>query len=233
MNFKKILVVLVCMSWSISALAAGDVKSLITETDKISYSIGLNIGKSFKQQSISIKVDALAQGIKDAIKGEGQLLTDEEIHQVMTAFQQRMMEKKQNQDKMVAEKNSAEGKAFLDNNKKRKGVTALPSGLQYEVIRPGTGATPSLTDTVVTNYRGTLISGQEFDSSYKRGTPATFPVNGVIRGWTEALQLMKVGAKWKLYVPSELAYGPRSAGPVIGPNSTLVFEIELMEVKAK
>ncbi len=109
----------------------------------------------------------------------------------------------------------------------------LPSGLQYEVIKSGKGAKPALTDTVVTNYKGTLISGQEFDSSYKRGTPATFPVNGVIKGWTEALQLMKIGAKWKLYIPSNLAYGPRGAGPLIGPNSTLIFEIELLEIKSK
>ena len=233
MNLKTGLVVLLAICSGFSTLQAKEIKRLITEKDKVSYSIGLNIGKSFQQQSIDINVAALMKGVEDAIKGSGQLLTDAEIREVMTTFQKRMMAKKENQDKEKAGKNLTEGKAFLEKNKTRKGVTTLPSGLQYEVMRQGKGAKPTLTDTVMTNYKGTLISGQEFDSSYKRGKPTTFPVNGVIKGWTEALQLMKTGAKWKLYVPSDLAYGPRSTGPTIGPNSTLIFEIELVEIKSK
>lgn len=231
MNFRLYFLAALSVLFLTSTVWAKDSSSLITEKQKVSYGIGLSLGNNFKQQSIDIDLEALKKGVEDALKGSQPLMTEAEIREVMTNLQKRIMAKKQKENEESAVKNDEEGKAFLANNKKRKGVTTLPSGLQYEVIKEGTGAIPKNTDTVVTNYRGTLVNGQEFDSSYKRGKPATFPVNGVIRGWTEALQLMKAGAKWKLYIPSELAYGMRGAGPMIGPNSTLIFEIELLEIK--
>jgi FKBP-type peptidyl-prolyl cis-trans isomerase FklB len=158
-------------------------------------------------------------------------MTDQEITEVMTAFQKEIMAKQQEMQKKLGEKNKAEGEAFLAENKKKEGVKTLPSGLQYKVIKAGAGKKPKATDTVTVQYRGSLVNGTEFDSSYKRGTPATFPVTGVIPGWTEVLQLMEVGAKWEVVIPSNLAYGERSAGAQIGPNSTLIFEVELISVQ--
>ncbi len=233
MNPKSIIIITLTACFLIASTSFAQTKKLITEKEKVSYSIGLSLGKNFTQQSIDIDVQTFTKGVEDALKGVTPLLTDEEIRVVMTNLQKRMTAKKQEEEKQVSGKNQNEGTRFLAENKKRKGVVTLPSGLQYEIIRPGTGSIPKAEDTVVTNYEGTLINGTVFDSSYKRGKPATFPVNGVIRGWTEALQLMKTGAKWKLYIPADLAYGSRSAGPTIGPNSTLVFQIELLEIKSK
>jgi len=200
--------------------------------DKVSYSIGLNIGKSMKQEGLDINPDALAAAMKDVFAGAKPQLTDEEVQAVMQEFQKEMMAKRMKGQQEGLTKNKAEGEKFLADNKKKEGIKTTASGLQYKVIKDGTGKTPKATDTVSTHYRGTLISGKEFDSSYKRGEPAEFPVNGVIKGWTEALQLMKEGAKWQLFIPSELAYGERGAGQDIGPNSTLIFDIELLSVKA-
>ena len=158
-------------------------------------------------------------------------MTEQEMKETLAGLQKELMEKQAERAKLLAEKNKKEGEAFLAANKTKEGVKTLPDGLQYKVIKEGTGKTPKADDTVVTNYRGTLIDGTEFDSSYKRGQPATFPVKGVIPGWTEALQLMKEGSKWELFIPSNLAYGERGAGNAIGPNATLVFEIELISVK--
>ncbi len=202
---------------------------LITEKDRISYSIGLNIGKNFKAQSLDIDSKTMMKGIEDGFKGNKSLMTDQEMAKTMNDLRTKMMEAKKKQMAAMA----VDGEKFLAKNKKRKGVVTLPSGLQYEITRAGKGAKPKLEDTVVTNYHGTLINGDVFDSSYQRGKPATFPVKGVIAGWTEALQLMKTGAKWKLFVPSNLAYGARGAGGKIGPNATLVFDIELLEIKSK
>ncbi len=213
------------------SLYASDVEVLKNEKDKISYSMGVDIGKRLKQQSIDFDPDLFAKGLKDVYSGGEVLLTDQEIKETLTAFQKTLIAKQAEARKHMGEKNKQEGDAFLTENKQKEGVTTLPSGLQYTVIEAGTGKTPKATDTVVTNYRGTLINGTEFDSSYKRGKPATFPVNGVIKGWTEALQLMKEGAKWKLFIPSDLAYGERGAGNTIGPNATLIFDIELISVK--
>ncbi len=207
-----------------------DETSLKTKKDKVSYVIGVNVGKGMQQQSIDIDPDIFAKGLKDAMTGAKTAMTDEEMRQVLTAFQKEMAEKQAEKMKVVAEKNKKEGEAFLAANKKKKGVKTLPSGLQYKVIKEGTGEMPKLTDTVTTNYRGTLIDGTEFDSSYKRGQPAKFPVKGVIAGWTEALQLMKVGSTWQLFIPSSLAYGERGAGNIIGPNATLIFDIELISI---
>ena len=224
-------VALVCAFAGV-ALAADTAMTLKDDKDKVSYSIGLNIGKSMKQEGLDINPDALAAAMKDVFAGKAPQLTDEQVQQVMQAFQQKMMAQKMAAREAGLTKNKAEGEKFLAENKKKDGVKTTASGLQYKVIKDGTGKTPKATDTVKTHYRGTLIDGKEFDSSYKRGEPAEFPVNGVIKGWTEALQLMKEGAKWQLFIPGDLAYGERGAGADIGPNATLIFDIELLSVKA-
>jgi FKBP-type peptidyl-prolyl cis-trans isomerase FklB len=211
--------------------SAQDKVVLKTDKDKVSYSIGLDIGTNFKRQSVDLDAKALAAGIADGLSGGKPLLAEDEVRKVLAEFRQQMGAKAQQVAQQLAEKNQKAGEAFLAENKKKKGVITLPSGLQYRVITAGTGKIPKATDTVTTHYRGTLIDGTEFDSSYKRGEPASFPVNGVIKGWTEALQLMKVGSKWQLFIPSNLAYGPQGAGQVIGPNATLIFEIELLAIK--
>ncbi|MFO0752095.1 MAG: FKBP-type peptidyl-prolyl cis-trans isomerase [Thermodesulfovibrionales bacterium] len=204
---------------------------LKNQKEKVSYSIGLDIGKNMKKQSIDIDPDALAKGLKDALSDSKPLLSDKEIQDTMTAFQKELAAKQEDRTKKLGEKNKKEGEAFLAANKKKEGVKTTASGLQYKVIKAGTGKTPKATDTVTVHYRGTLIDGTEFDSSQKRGQPASFPVNGVIPGWTEALQMMKTGSKWQLFIPSNLAYGERGAGPLIGPNAVLLFEVELLSVK--
>ena len=214
-----------------SQAGAEEKKAFQTPKEKQSYSIGADIGNKLKSQSIDVDPDALAQGLKDAISGNKLLMTEQEIKESLSSLQKEMMEKQAERTKQLSEKNKKEGDAFLAENRKKEGVKTLPSGLQYKVITEGTGKTPKAEDTVITNYRGTLIDGTEFDSSYKRGQPATFPVKGVIPGWTEALQLMKEGSKWELFIPASLAYGERGAGNVIGPYATLIFEIELISVK--
>lgn len=198
--------------------------------DKVSYSIGLNIGKDFKTQAIEVDPDLLVRGVKDALSGGEPLLSEEQIQETIAAFQQELVARQEAQAKELAGKNQDEGAAFLAENGQKEGVITLESGLQYKVLEEGSGKSPQATDTVTVHYRGTLIDGSEFDSSYGRGEPATFPVGGVIAGWTEALQLMKEGAKWQLVIPPSLAYGERGAGPVIGPNATLVFDVELISV---
>lgn len=195
---------------------------LKTELDKVSYVIGTQIAQNFKKQDIEINIESLIWGLKDALAGRKLALSQDERQQVMTNFQRRIIAKQ-------AAKNLAAGMAFLERNKAKEGVQVLPSGLQYKVIKEGTGKIPTAEDRVKTHYRGTLINGTEFDSSYKRNKPAEFPVKGVIMGWTEALQLMKEGSKWQLYIPPNLAYGERGR-PGIPPNSTLIFEVELLEV---
>jgi FKBP-type peptidyl-prolyl cis-trans isomerase FklB len=204
---------------------------LKTERDKISYGIGMDIGENMKKQSIDIDPDKLAQGIKDVFSGGKLLMTEEEFRNTMENFRKDMMTKQKMQMQEISDKNKKEGEAFLAENKKKEGVITLPSGLQYKVIKEGAGNLPKAPDTVTVHYKGTLIDGTEFDSSYSRGEPASFPVNGVIPGWTEALQLMKAGSKWQLFIPSNLAYGERGAGGKIGPNSTLVFDVELLSIK--
>ena len=210
---------------------AADPPKLADQKDKISYSIGIDIGNNLKKQSIDVDVDLLAKGVKDAVAGGETLLSPEEVRETLISLQKELREKGQERSRQAAEKNKREGEAFLAENKKKEGVVSLPSGLQYKVLTAGTGTSPKETDTVEANYRGTLIDGTEFDSSYKRGEAAVFPVSGVIAGWTEALQLMKVGDKWQLFIPPDLAYGERGAGP-IEPNSTLIFDVELVSIKA-
>jgi len=212
--------------------SAEEKKVFQTTKEKQSYSMGADMGTRMKAQSIEVDPDAFVQGLKDALSGGKKLMTDEEIRETLTAFQKDLREKQTERNKVLGEKNKKEGEAFLAENKKKEGVKTLPSGLQYKVIKDGTGKSPKTDDTVVCNYSGRLIDGTEFDSSYKRGEPATFPVNQIIPGWTEALQLMKEGSKWQLFLPADLAYGEQSTG-IIGPNSALIFEVELISVKDK
>ncbi|MEE8399182.1 MAG: FKBP-type peptidyl-prolyl cis-trans isomerase, partial [Desulfobacterales bacterium] len=204
-----------------------------TEKEKVSYSIGYDIGSNFKKQSIDVDHDVFFRGMKDALAGGNPLLSAKEQREAMMAFSKKQRGKMTVKQKEAALKNKETGKKFLSDNKAKPGVVTLDSGLQYKVIVGGKGPKPVDTDTVKTHYRGTLIDGTEFDSSYKRGQPASFPVTGVISGWTEALQLMNVGSKWELTIPSDLAYGDRGAGADIGPGETLIFEIELLEIVGK
>jgi len=193
----------------------------------------MNIGTNLHRQSVDVDPKILQQGLQDALGGGKTLLSEDEARATLTEFQSEMRQKQQEKMQQAGEANKKEGEAFLAANKTKDGVVALPSGLQYKIITAGTGPKPTASDSVVCNYRGTLIDGKEFDSSYKRGQPATFPVSGVIKGWTEALQLMPVGSKWQLFVPSELAYGERGTGADIGPNATLIFEVELLSIQGK
>lgn len=200
---------------------------LATVQQQVGYSIGTQIGNDFRRNEFDIDSDSFIRGFTDAFSGKELVLSEEKIAEVLAAFRLRM----QATQKKKVEDMAKTGMAFLEENKKKEGVVALSSGLQYKVLRAGTGATPKASDTVSTNYRGTLVDGTEFDSSYKRGKPADFPVKGVIKGWTEALQLMKVGAKWELYIPPSIAYGQRGSR-TIPPNATLIFELELLDIKA-
>ncbi|MCC6697815.1 MAG: FKBP-type peptidyl-prolyl cis-trans isomerase [Candidatus Hydrogenedentes bacterium] len=218
----------------LAAWAAEEAKpapvELSTDVQKVSYSIGTQIGTSMKNDAIEIDMKAFVRGIEDARGGKPLALTQEQMQQVMTAFRQQMMEKIQAERAAAGEKSAAEGAKFLEENAKKPGVKTLPSGLQYLVVTEGKGEMPKATDKVRTHYRGTLLDGKEFDSSYARNEPAEFPVDGVIPGWTEALQLMHVGDKWKLFIPANLAYGENGAGQDIPPNATLIFDIELLEI---
>jgi FKBP-type peptidyl-prolyl cis-trans isomerase FklB len=211
---------------------AQDKAQLKDQKDKASYSIGYDIGETFKKQNVELNPDVLFGGLKDALAGKEASLTKEEREKTLQAFQKEMMEKQITASKEAAIKNAAEGEKFLAENKKKEGVKTTASGLQYKVLKEGSGPSPKETDTVVVNYKGTLIDGTEFDSSFKRNEPASFQVNRVVKGWIEALQLMKAGAKYQLFIPSALAYGERGAGQLIGPNATLIFEVELLSIKA-
>ena len=203
------------------------------QKEKVSYALGLSLGISLRRQDLDVDTATLMRGMNDGISGAQALMTEDEVRATVAQMQNDLRAKQEEKARMAAVNNKKEGEEFLEANKTKEGVVALPSGLQYKVISQGTGPTPLATDTVVCNYRGTLINGVEFDSSYKRGQPATFQVNRVIRGWTEALQLMPAGSKWQLFIPSTLAYGDRGAGPDIGPNATLIFEVELVSVQPK
>ena len=223
---KKFIVIVSASLLALPLLGQEKSPQLKDQKDKVSYSIGMNIGANLVKQKVDINPDILAAGIKDMLAGKPQL-TPDQVKEVMAQFE-KDMEAKQ---KQAGEKNKTEGAKFLEDNKKKPDVKNTASGLQYKVIKEGTGEKPKATDTVSVNYRGTLIDGTEFDSSYKRGQPATFPLNGVIKGWTEGLQLMKTGSKYQLFVPASLAYGERAVSPELGANATLIFEVELLEIK--
>ena len=226
---KTALILAFCLSAAAPLLADGT-NQLADEKSRVSYAIGMMTGLQWKQKDLDFDVNLYARGIKDGMAGGAMLLTPQEAQLTIDAFSKELGAKQQQKQMELAAKNKTEGDAFLGANKNQPGVQTLPDGLQYLVITNGTGEIPTAGDTVTVNYRGTLIDGTEFDSSYKRGQPATFPVGGVIRGWTEALQKMNAGSKWKLFVPSDLAYGPQGR-PGIAPNAVLIFEVELLAVQ--
>jgi len=214
----------------LSAHAAEDAKNAPKEKDeKISYAIGADIGEKLKETDESLKPEFVVQGVRDAFAGK--LALDEKaIHESLQTFQTELMSKMEAKEKELAGKNEKASETFLEENKKKEGVKTLPSGLQYKVVKEGTGAKPKASDEVTVHYTGKLVDGTEFDSSHKRGEPVTFPVDRVIPGWTEALQLMPVGSKWELYIPPALAYG-ENAPPMIGPNQALIFDVDLLDIK--
>jgi FKBP-type peptidyl-prolyl cis-trans isomerase FklB len=215
-----------CLLFAACNMAANKPQS---DKERFSYAVGLQVGQSMKHQGAEIDSKALVQGVQDGLSGAPAKLTDEEIKAAVQAQHQRRAAERE----VLAKKNLEAGQAFLAENKKKEGVITLPSGLQYKVLKDGKGKQPKTSDTVEVHYRGTLLNGTEFDSSYKRNQTATFPVGGVIQGWQEVLPLMKEGAKWQVWVPANLAYGERGAGRAIGPNEMLEFEIELLAVKNK
>ncbi|HHF7346206.1 TPA: FKBP-type peptidyl-prolyl cis-trans isomerase N-terminal domain-containing protein [Legionella feeleii] len=224
-------VISMAMSTTIAAADATATTSLNSDMDKLSYSIGADLGKNFKKQGIEISPAAMAKGLQDGMSGGQLLLTEQQMKDVLNKFQKDLMAKRNAEFTKKAEENKAKGEAFMSQNKAKEGVVSLPSGLQYKIIQAGTGAKPAKDDTVTVEYTGKLIDGQVFDSTEKTGKPATFKVSQVIPGWTEALQLMPAGSTWEVYVPAGLAYGPRSVGGPIGPNETLIFKIHLISVK--
>ncbi len=225
---------------AVAGQGAFGAEELKTQKDKVSYGVGMNIGSNLKRSGFDVDVDLLAAAIKDVVAGKDPRMTEEEARTAVMGYQQELRAKKDEERKQLAEKNRKAGQEFLAANKSKEGVkthsVTLPDGstaeLQYKVLTDGPGAPPSSNDTVTVNYKGTLIDGREFDSSAKQGKPAQFPVNGVIKGWTEALKLMKTGSKWQLFIPSTLAYGDNQSGPLIEPGSTLIFEVELISAQA-
>lgn len=210
-------------------VAAGE-SSLNGEKDRMSYSIGYQVGRDFKNQKLELRPQALLNGLRDALQGKESAISEQEMRAALRNLQQIVIERRKTEMERAAEENGRAGAAFLAANGRKDGVVTLPSGLQYKVIQEGEGMSPAPTDKVTVHYEGRLIDGTEFDSSISRGKPATFPVGGVIPGWTEALQLMKPGAKWRLFIPPDLAYGRTGAGGSIGPNSTLIFDVELISI---
>jgi FKBP-type peptidyl-prolyl cis-trans isomerase FklB len=217
-----------------NTVLASETLELKTSKEKVSYAIGMDMGNSLKKNGVDINPDVLARAIKDVLTDQKTQITNQEAVTILTGLQEEMQGKRQEAMKVLGEKNKNEGAAFLVENMKKEGVKTLPSGLQYKVITEGKGKSPSATDTVTVQYTGRLVDGTEFDSSYKRGQAATFAVNGVIKGWSEALQLMKEGSKWQLYLPPNLAYGETgTVGGPIGPNATLIFDVELVSLQSK
>lgn len=214
------------------SFAADKVKSLESQEQKISYSFGLVLGKRMTNDMPDLDIDIFVQGLTDAFGGKAQLLTDDEIGTILSQFQRDLQQKQMEKVQEIGDKNKKVGAEFLAANKNKEGVVTLASGLQYKILTEGTGTQPGPNDVVEVHYTGSLISGEVFDSSVERGEPVSFPVNGVISGWTEALQLMPTGSKWQLYIPSDLAYGP-NGNRSIGPNETLLFDVELLSVEQK
>jgi len=228
---KHIVVTVISISLLFGICYAGEKQDLKDQKDKESYSLGYQFGQNLKAQDVEINLDVYISGIRDSLGGKDSLMSQEETRTTLSDLQKRIAAVRQKELKEKAEKNLSESKAFLAENGKKEGIKTLLSGLQYKVLAEGSGKMPKAEDTVTVHYKGTLIDGREFDASYKRGQPATFKVNGVIKGWSEALQLMKEGSKWQLYIPPDLAYGERAMGPQIPPNSALIFEVELISVK--
>ena len=228
---KYILMVIFSVVLFFGVCSAGEKMELKNRKDWVSYSVGYQVGGDFKRQGMDINPKVLVKGIQDALAGIEPLMTQDEMRKTLLELKKKIVAVQKQQMKAKGEKNLAEGKAFLAKNRKKEGVKTLTNGLQYRVIKQGSGKSPQKSDSVTVHYRGTLINGTEFDSSYSRKQPATFRTDRVIPGWTEALQMMKEGAKWQLFIPPKLAYGERGAGSQIPPNSTLIFEVELISVK--
>ncbi len=230
MNLKPLWVGLTVL---MSGGAIAQTMTLDTDQQKVSYSIGVDLGRNIKKQNLDLDVAAISKGLQDGYTGGATLLSDEKMKEVLMTFQKDFVAKRTAEMNQLAQKNQEMGKAFLENNKKQPGVVTLPDGLQYKIITAGTGQKPGPNDTVTVNYTGKLINGQVFDSSDKQGHPISFQVNQVIKGWTEVLQLMPAGSTWEVYIPSDLAYGAQSVGPMIGPNETLIFNIQLISIQKK
>ncbi len=229
---KYLVIGFLSMALLFSICSAAEKLELKDQKDKESYSLGYQFGQSLKTQGVDVNLDAYVSGVKDFLGGKEPKMTQEEMRTTVTELQKRLVVARQAELKKMANQNLVQSKSFLEENKKKEGVKTLASGLQYKILSEGSGKTPKATDTVTVHYKGTLINGTEFDSSYKRGQAASFQVNSVIPGWNEALQLMKEGAKWQLFIPPELAYGERGGGAIIPPNSVLIFEVELISVGA-
>jgi FKBP-type peptidyl-prolyl cis-trans isomerase len=210
---------------------AAETQELKTPKEKISYGIGVDMSRNFKQQGVDFDMELLLRGFRDGTSGGKLLMSDEEIRATLNAYQKELSQKRAKAMQAAAEENKRIGEAFLAENRKKEGVVVLPSGMQYKILKAGNGKIPTEADTVECNYRGTLINGSEFDNSARTGKPATFKVAGLIAGWTEALKIMPVGSRWQLFVPPQLAYGERGAGGMIGPNATLIFEVELLSIQ--
>ena len=219
----RLAAILLLASITTITASAADESPFKTMKEKASYALGMNMGKTLRQRNADIDPELYLKAMKEAMAGGKLLMTDEQVRETLTAYQGELQSRS-------LEKNKKEGATFLTENKTKPGVLTTASGLQYKIDTKGAGKTPTTNDSVVCHYRGTLINGDEFDSSYKRGEPATFPVTGVIKGWTEALQMMPIGSKWKLFIPAELAYGERG-GARVPPNATLLFDIELVGIK--
>jgi FKBP-type peptidyl-prolyl cis-trans isomerase FklB len=228
---KQILIAILSVTLLFGICRAGDKLDMTDERVKLSYSVGYQVGGDFKRQGLDINPEMLLKGVQDSLLGKEPLMTPQEMRSTLAEVQKTVAAAQNQKNKAQVEKNLAEGRVFLAENAKKAGVKTLPSGLQYKVIKEGFGAMPIATDTVTVHYRGTLIDGTEFDTSYSRGKPATFRVDGVIAGWTEALQLMKEGDKWQVFIPPNLAYGEKGAGTKIPPNSPLIFDVELISVQ--
>ena len=226
---KYVVVAAMCFALMACQGNTQDKVQLKTQKDSVSYAIGLDVGRRLKQQKVEVDPDIFAKGFKDIATGAKPALSDSQSQGVIAVYQQQAMAKQNEELKVQAEKNKKESEAFLAENKKKDSIVVLPSGLQYKILRKGSGKKPKAEDVVSVNYRGTLMNGTEFDNSYKHGEVAKIPVSGVMKGWSEAIQLMPVGSKWVLYIPPDLAYGERGAGQVIPPNAALIFEVELVE----
>ncbi len=205
--------------------------ALRNQKDSLSYAVGLDIGRNLKRQSLDVNVDVVARGISDLYTGSKTVLTDSEAQSITAVLRRQVMARHAEERRAQGEKNLADGQKFLAENKAKEGVVTLPSGLQYKILKAGKGKRPGPNDSVVINYRASLIDGTEFDNTYKQGGPATFPVTGVLKGWTEALRLMPEGSTWELFIPPSLAYGERGAGQAIPPNAALIYELQLVSIK--
>jgi FKBP-type peptidyl-prolyl cis-trans isomerase FklB len=228
---KHLITTIVGIAFLFGVCYADEKLELKDQKDKESYSLGYQFGQNLKNQGVDLNPEVYTSGLKDALGGKEPQIKPDEIRSIVTNLQQRLMAEQQKKYKELAAKNLSQSKAFLEENKKKEGIKTLPSGLQYKVLVEGSGKIPKADDKVTVQYRGTLIDGTEFDSSHKRGQPATFQVKGVIKGWSEALQLMKEGSKWQLFIPPELGYGERGQPPLVLPNSALIFEVELLAIK--